>query len=127
MIARRVLMCVLFFGLAASASAAEIPFQGFERGIELAKAQGKTVYVLFGSGFCSWCLKQKEVLSEEATDVAAQHVMVYVDIAEHDAVASRYGVKVVPVNMILNADGKVLRRHTGFLDRRQFRRWVLEE
>lgn len=124
MIARHMrLMCILCVVCGSWASAAEIPWQGFERGIELAKAQGKTVYVLFGSDFCSWCLKQKEVLSEEATDVAAQHVMVYVDIAEHDAVTSRYGVKVVPVNMILNADGKVLRRHTGFLDKRRFRRW----
>jgi len=93
-----------------------------------AKAENKAMLVDFtGSDWCGWCIKlDKEVFSKAAFKDYASENLVLVEIdfprkkeqsaelkAQNQALAEKYGIRGFPTILIMDGDGKVLKK-TGY-------------
>lgn len=125
MISRRISICLLLSLFSFPVSAAQLSFYSYEDGLELAREQDKMVYVLFGSDHCPWCHKQKDVLlGDEVLDSLSNHVMVYVDTYEEQDLAAKHRVKSIPVSMILDSEGRTVKKNVGYMDSSKFLKWM---
>lgn len=104
----------------------------YDRALEIAKKEKKHVYVLFtGSDWCHWCIRlRKEVLEQPAFKKFAQEhlVTVYCDFPQSTRLPREQLNKQrkwsrdlragqgVPSAVIVNADGKVTGRVSGFAE-----------
>ncbi|MDG1242513.1 MAG: thioredoxin family protein [Opitutae bacterium] len=123
------LFCVVFLGLAASASAAGDGWMtNFEAAQVKAKAENKPMLLDFtGSDWCGWCIKlDKEVFGEAAFKeyAAAELVLVELDFprgkeqpaelkAQNEALAKQYGIRGFPTILLLSPDGELIEK-TGY-------------
>jgi thioredoxin-related protein len=102
----------------------------FEAAKALAKKQGQPILLDFtGSDWCGWCIKmKKESLDQKAfTEFAAKNVvLVELDFPnkkaipeatkkQNDALKKQYKVNGFPTFVLVDADGKELGRHVGYL------------
>jgi thiol:disulfide interchange protein len=92
----------------------------FDGALAEARAGGKRVLVDFSADWCPPCVAMKHDVwprADVARAVNAAAVPVLVD-ADRDAVlGARYGVSAIPTVLLLDADGRVLKRHDGYLPR----------
>lgn len=47
-----------------------------------------------------------------------------VNADEHPEVAAQYGIRSVPVMMLVDEAGTVIKRHNGFMAKDQFLKWI---
>lgn len=106
----------------------KLEYLSYEDSLVLAKDQNKKVFVFFTGEYCGWCLKQKEVLmDQEVLSNLKDHVVCFVDLLERKDLAKKYNVKVVPSYFVIDTDEKVLQKHTGFKDAKDFINWIKVE
>jgi thioredoxin 1 len=72
-----------------------------------------------GSTECVPCKLMWPVLKEMRTEFAAKLAVEFVDVGEREnaALAQQYAVKLIPTQVFLDAEGKELWRHEGFISR----------
>lgn len=73
--------------------------------------------VELGAARCQSCKMMKEelaLLGSECPDVLEIEI---IDVWQDEASAKRYGVEVIPTQVFLDAEGKELSRHIGFIPR----------
>jgi thiol:disulfide interchange protein len=133
------------FGAAPRATSVEAPIQiaglsprvawkDFGAGIELAGAESKPIFVVFETNWCGYCKKMNRSTFKDPAVVERLNGMVAVKINAEDGkqlngfsgreLASRYGVAGYPALMMLDSNGKVRSRTSGFLAARDFLAWV---
>jgi protein disulfide-isomerase len=113
---------------ASAADASGLWREDYDAALKQAAAENKSVLVDFsGSDWCGWCIKlEKEVFSQpEFTAYAKENlILVLVDFPNakpqteeqktaNQALAEKYGIQGFPTVLILNPQGKVVRR-TGY-------------
>lgn len=127
MFSRRIFSATIlaFVFFVSSAKSAEISFYSYPDAVELAKAQGRMVYVLFGGDHCPWCHKQKDVLSDdEVTKALSKYVVCYVDVPSEKSLARRYNVKSMPASLLIDSDETTIRKSLGYMDKFKFLNWI---
>jgi thioredoxin 1 len=67
-----------------------------------------------GSDTCIPCRRMQPILAELRSEYAGQLNVEFIDIRKDTGTAARYRVRVMPTQIFLNAEGKVLSRHEGF-------------
>jgi protein disulfide-isomerase len=113
-------------------SAAELAWrQGLSSALRQAQAENKHVLLAFtGSDWCMWCLKfDHDVLSTDrfASYAKDKLILITVDFPQHKpqrddlkranvAMQKFFGVEGFPSYVLLNSDGRVLGRQTGYLE-----------
>jgi thioredoxin 1 len=68
-----------------------------------------------GAGKCIPCKQMKPVLAELTQEYAGQFDVVFIDVWENKAAGESYGIRLIPTQIFLTADGKELARHEGFM------------
>lgn len=68
-----------------------------------------------GSKGCTACTMLEPVLEELRINYAGQLQVDFIDVWEHEQVATDYGIEIIPVQIFFNAEGKELHRHQGFI------------
>ena len=68
-----------------------------------------------GSKDCTACTMLEPVLEELRTNYTRLLQVDFIDVWEHEEVATDYGVKIIPVQIFFDADGLELYRHQGFI------------
>jgi thioredoxin-related protein len=113
-------------------SAAELAWrQGLSGALRQAQAENKHVLLAFtGSDWCTWCIKfDHDVLSTArfASYAKDKLIRITVDFPQHTpqsddlkranvAMSKYFGVEGFPSYLLLNSDGRVLGRQTGYLE-----------
>lgn len=68
-----------------------------------------------GSKGCTACTMLEPVLEELRSNHVGRLQVDFIDVWEHEQVATDYGVEIIPVQIFFDAEGKELYRHQGFI------------
>jgi len=79
------------------------------------QTQGLPRLLDLGSKGCTACTMLDPVLDELRTNYAGRLQVDFIDVWEHEEVASDYGIEIIPVQIFFDADGQELYRHQGFI------------
>ena len=85
----------------------------FEGALAEARREGRLVLVDIGADWCPPCIAMKHDVwsdAEVGRRVAESYVPLLVDADRDDVVAPRYGVSGIPAVLVLDADGRLIRR-----------------
>ncbi len=85
-----------------------------------ARSTNKRVLVDFYATWCPPCIAMKHEVwpnPDVAREVAAGYIPVVVDADHDNGLANRYQVDGLPAILVLDADGRVVKRSEGFLPR----------
>lgn len=69
----------------------------------------------FGAGYCSACKAMKPVIAGLQKDFSGQVMVVPVDVNSESDITGKYSIKVIPTQIFLNAEGREIFRHEGFI------------
>lgn len=84
--------------------------------VEQALASGKPTLIDFGLLTCAVCKKMAPHLEKVATDYPQQANVLFIDVRADQTLARKFGIRMLPAQIFLDADGKEVQRHTGYLD-----------
>jgi thiol:disulfide interchange protein len=94
-----------------------------------ARTSGKRVLVEFSASWCPSCVAMKHDVWPDpavARAVEAGYVAVSVDTDRNGVLPARYEVDTIPALLLLDADGRMLKRNDGFLPRSGILRFLAE-
>jgi thiol-disulfide isomerase/thioredoxin len=83
--------------------------------IDKARRSGKPTMVEFGATGCVPCDMMQPILDNLRKDYPEKLNVVFIHVGEDQILASRYGVRAIPVQVFYDTQGKEVFRHTGFL------------
>lgn len=73
--------------------------------------------VELGADRCIPCKKMKPILDELREEYRGRMEVVFIDVWKAPAEGKKYGVQSIPTQIFLNAEGKELDRHVGFISK----------
>jgi thioredoxin 1 len=68
-----------------------------------------------GSKGCTACTMLEPVLEELRENYIGKLQVDFIDVWEHEQVATDYGIEIIPVQIFFDAEGQELYRHQGFI------------
>jgi len=101
----------------------------FDRALAEARSANKRVLVDFSADWCPPCVAMKHDVwphPEVASAVIAGVVPVLVDADRDTVLGARYEVSSIPTLLLLDADGRVVKRNDGYLTRSGLLRFLRE-
>lgn len=124
---KRLFLFFAFLAMLSSYSSAETfnvdNENDYKEVIKLAEKSEKKLIIMFTSDNCSWCKKQKEVLSEKnVSKELEKYVVAYVNVSKNKAMAKKYNVSSVPKCVMIDKDEKVLKELNGY--KKDFLNWL---
>ena len=100
-----------------------VEFVSLEDAMAAAKERDSKIYILITSDRCSWCDKQKDVISSDrVSDAMADFVSCRIDAGSEEA--KRYKSRAVPVSIVADRDGLPLKKNVGYMDEAKFMSWL---
>jgi len=117
-------------GTGAPAPASGISWRG-DLGVALAEARSanKRVLVDFSASWCPPCIAMKHEVwpdADVARAIGAGYVPLMVDADHDEGLSARYQVESIPTLLLLDADGRVVKRNNGFLPKSGMLRFLNE-
>lgn len=92
----------------------------FQQALAEARSGNRLILADFSAGWCPPCIAMKHETWPHADVIQAVStgfVPLVVDVDQHPELSARYEVPGIPSLLILDADGRLVRRHNGFLPR----------
>ena len=100
----------------AGAAQAELP-SATDAVINKALTSGKPAVIDLGARSCIPCKKMAPILETLATDYRNKASVLFIDVHENEAAASRFRVQMIPTQIFFDSKGKEVKRHIGFMDK----------
>lgn len=93
-----------------------------DQALAQAKKEGRQVIVDFYTDWCGYCKKldTQTFVDKEVVDLAAKAIPVKVNAERQPGIAARYRVNAFPMVLVLDSDGEVLGRLTGYMPPGEF-------
>ena len=122
-------ICLLVFALLAllwiCACQSKDPHSGGESSylaeipLESVLGNGKPTLAEFGWRECIPCKEMRPILEELDGEYKGKVNIVIIEIPFHEDLAEKYGIKVMPVQILFDNTGKEVARHAGFLPKNE--------
>ena len=77
--------------------------------------QGLPAVLDFGRGQCIPCKAMKPILEELGKELAGKVAVKIIDVGEDRETAERFNINLIPTQVFLDAGGKEVYRHEGFI------------
>ncbi len=111
---RKVLAAALL--LAAVTAYAEIP-SATDAVVRKALSSGKPTVIDLGARTCIPCKKMAPILESLSGEYRNRASVLFIDVHEDQAAASKFKVQMIPTQIFFNAQGQEVKRHIGFMDK----------
>lgn len=97
-----------------------------DEAIAQAKNESKKIFLYFGAEWCPPCKMMKANIfpADKVKEALENYVVLFVDADENRPLAIKYQVAGIPAFMIVDENGKVLKRHSGLLSENQMSDWL---
>jgi len=82
--------------------------------VDKARDSGKPTMVDFGASGCRPCDMMTPILADLKKKYEGKANVLFVHVREQQILASRYGIRAIPIQVFFDKDGKEVYRHTGF-------------
>ena len=102
---------------------ATIDWQGYVKGMDLAKSQNKHVFLYFHADWCTYCKKLKETTLKDKAVLSYlkdNFVSITVDTDKDQQLANQWKVKGLPTLWFLKPDNSKISSIPGFIDAERF-------
>jgi Thioredoxin domain-containing protein len=101
--------------LAGSADAAspQVPGQA-----PVVPVKGMVTMVDFGADYCPPCRLMEPVLKTAEREYKGRAAVLVIDVTQHAALATSFGVRVIPTQIFFDKSGREVARHEGYLERK---------
>ncbi len=107
------IIAVLFLALVVVAYRQSVKASG-QAATEVITASGKPVFIEIGAKSCIPCQMMQKVMDELRTNYPGKLDIVFHDLEIDDSPAQKYGISVIPTQVLLSPEGEELFRHEGF-------------
>lgn len=101
----------------------EVVPKALDNPVDRARRSGKPTFVDFGSEGCGPCDMMAPIIEELEAELGDRVNVVLIQVTENQHLASRYGIRSIPVQFVYDADGREVFNHLGFLGKNE----ILEE
>ena len=91
-----------------------------------ARSSGKPSIVDFGSKGCGPCDMMAPILVTLAKKYEGKANVLFVQVAEEQILAARYGIQSIPVQVFFDKDGREVFRHVGFFPQEEIEKKLAE-
>ncbi len=102
--------------LAAATAHAELP-SATDAVVSKALSSGKPTVIDLGARTCIPCKKMAPILESLSGEYRNRASVLFIDVHEDQAAASRFKVQMIPTQIFFNAQGHEVKRHIGFMDK----------
>ncbi len=92
--------------------------------VDKARDSGKPTMVEFGAEGCGPCDMMTPILETLREKYGDKVNIVFLPVREEQLLASRYGIRSIPVQGFYDKDGKEIFRHTGFFPQEECEKWL---
>lgn len=93
--------------------------------IDEARQRKTSIVVRVGAEWCGWCRKlDKEIVRPEVQKELANWVLVGLDADDHAEEVRRLNIGPIPALRVLNASGRTMKSHDGFLPAEKLIEWL---
>ena len=79
---------------------------------------GLVTMVDLGGGTCIPCKMMVPVIAELQKEYDGRASIIFIDVVEHRDQPRRFGIRSIPIQIFYDKDGKEVRRHVGYLDKK---------
>ena len=86
--------------------------------LESVLGNGKPTLAEFGWRECIPCKEMRPILEELDKEYKERVNVVIIEIPFHEDLAEKYGIRVMPVQILFDGSGREVARHAGFLPRK---------
>jgi len=94
--------------------------------VDKARGSGRPTIADFGADGCKPCEMMAPILEELKQSYAGRANVVFVHVREEPVLASRYGVRAIPLQVFFDKNGMEVYRHTGFYSRQEIQAKLAE-
>ena len=119
----KILLLVLFIAMIDSARvpAARAAEVGAEAALKSAVSSGKPTLLVFGAVWCPSCVAMHEVIESLKKDktFAGRLNIIIVDADKDEDLAEKYGIRSIPVEVLLDESGKEVKRRFGAMEKKE--------
>lgn len=123
---KRLILLVLFFTLATILWSDEAAIQDTVRQDTLNMAKPEVTFLEFGSTTCIPCKMMEKVMEEVRTDYGDRVEVIFHNVNEERDLSGEYGIKMIPTQIFLDAEGKEFHRHIGYYPTEEIAKVLLE-
>jgi thioredoxin 1 len=100
----------------AGTARAELPSAN-EASVRQSLASGKPTVIDLGARTCIPCKQMAPILESLSSEYRNKASVLFIDVHENEAAASRFRIQMIPTQVFFNAQGKEVKRHVGFMEK----------
>jgi thioredoxin 1 len=82
--------------------------------IQAEETKPVVTFIELGSTTCIPCKKMKPVMKAVENRFGKQVKVIFIDTNKNQEAVKKYGIKIIPTQIFLDASGKEIHRHEGF-------------
>lgn len=102
--------------LLAGVARAELP-SATDATVRQALSSGKPTVIDLGARSCISCKKMVPILESLSSEYSGKASVLFIDVREDQSAAQKFRIQMIPTQIFFDANGKEVKRHTGFMSK----------